>query len=144
MQAFRPFSDVSQSLRTPGPDAQVLRQNLSALGRYLASWGFVEPQLLNGWMNYATAVGGDFQLVGYGKDPLGVVHLRGLATGGTISATVPMFVLPQGLRPPHSIAFAVDSNNAHGRCTINAGGQVFPEVGNTAAFFLDGITFKAG
>lgn len=58
-----------------------------------------EPAFQNGWVNY----GGVYAAVGFRKDPLGKVQLRGLVKTGA-SGTV-AFTLPVGYRPPASMVF---------------------------------------
>lgn len=77
---------------------------------------------------------------GYYKDPLGVVHLRGLVKSGTIGTGI--FTLPSGYRPPNIQVHAVASNAAFGYLDISTAGVVRPLVGNTAWVSLDGITFR--
>ena len=52
------------------------------------------PTLLNGWTNYDATT---WDPVGYMKDSLGFVHLRGFVKGGTISTGTIVFKLPVGL-----------------------------------------------
>jgi len=56
-----------------------------------AAW--VAPTLLNSWANFGSA----FETIGYLKDPLGFVHLKGVATGGATNTIA--FMLPAGYRP---------------------------------------------
>ncbi|MBU5673253.1 hypothetical protein [Paenibacillus brevis] len=55
--------------------------------------GWLSPTLLNGWTNADTS----YTQVGYTKDGAGVVHLRGMITGGVNNATVAR--LPRTYRP---------------------------------------------
>lgn len=67
------------------------------------------PTLINGWVERIDPLGGGFTApVGFYKDPLGIVHLRGRVRSGAIS--VPIFVLPQSHRPPHSFSFTAAAN----------------------------------
>lgn len=95
------------------------------------------PTLINSWVNF----GAPFNPVGYWKDPNGVVHLRGMVKSGTINTTA--FTLPLGYRPANSELFAVPSNSAFGRITVDAGGGVTPDIGSNASINIDGITFRA-
>lgn len=141
MPGFVPLGDVPFALGgTPGPDGDLVRKNLRALVSFLASATFTAPTLLNGWANF----GGTVERAGFLKDALGFVHLKGVVLGGAVSASIPIFILPAECRPAFDKVFAVDSNNAHGRCTINRDGRVLPEVGSATYFSLDGLTFKAG
>ena len=77
--------------------------------------------------------------VGYYKDTLGRVHLKGAVTGG--SATT-IFTLPSGYRPPQTLSFATVSNNAFGRIMIESNGNVYAQAGGFTAVYLDCIDFK--
>lgn len=74
-----------------GPVAKAL-QNTPIMGAAAPSW--IRPdQLLNGWSNF----GGAQAPVGYHRDALGYVHVRGYLTAGTLAAVI--FTLPLGYRP---------------------------------------------
>lgn len=53
-----------------------------------------EPAFENSWVNGST------ETVAFYKDPWGVVHLKGKATGGTINTVI--FTLPTGNRPSNT------------------------------------------
>jgi hypothetical protein len=95
------------------------------------------PTFQNGWVNYSN----DFNLAGYFKDSLGVIHLRGLVKNG--SGTI--FTLPEGYRPSRRELFGVATNpNVMGRIDVLSDGQVYMVSGNNGWISLDGLTFKAG
>jgi hypothetical protein len=98
------------------------------------------PTFLNSWANQGT---GGFSAVGYLKDPLGFVHLRGTVTGG--AANTVAFNLPAGYRPSGlskyvnmstSFNISVIQVSAAGDVTINW-------TVNGGFIALDGITFLA-
>jgi hypothetical protein len=89
------------------------------------------------WVN----VGSPWANVSYRKDAQGYVHLRGVASSGTIGTT--LFTLPAGFRPAAQMRWPVNSNSAFGTVTINTSGVVTASTGSNASFFVDGITFKA-
>lgn len=91
------------------------------------------PTLLN---SYTVAA----RPVGYFKDALGIVHLRGTVTGGTISW---IFTLPAGYRPSQNSLFATDHNGAYGRVAVITDGSVTSDIGGFSNVILDGITFLA-
>lgn len=102
--------------------------------------GWIEPVLLNGWVNY----GGSNENVGYYKDEFGIVHLKGTIKGGTSTAWTALFNLPTGYRPFLQRRFSVDGNNAYAMISITAStGAVNIVVGNSTQLSLDGISFKA-
>lgn len=86
-------------------------------------WHYVgtagEPAFSAGWSNY----GGSYGTVGFRKDPLGRVHLRGLVqtpAAPAIGATI--FTLPAGYLPPIGRQAVLDTSyNAVGVCRIDVG-----------------------
>lgn len=103
--------------------------------------GWQAPTLLNGWSNYGYESGP----AGYWKDPFGIVHLRGLLTGGTI--TLRAFILPEGYRPPYHMVFSAPSQDLTGsfvfcRCDIDTNGDFLILTGSNFYVSLDGISFR--
>ena len=97
---------------------------------------WIAPSLGGAWVNF----GSGLNPVGYYKDSMGIVHLRGVIKDGTITTT--LFVLPIGFRPPYEEVFVTISNDAIGRLNVVYSGEVIPKVGNNAWFSLDGISFS--
>jgi hypothetical protein len=117
-----------------------------------------EPVFQNGWANTNT----DRETVGFYKDPGGVVHLRGTATG---SNNMVIFQLPPGYRPANGkqiqIAAACgcsaqDSNTPADEVNLPTGRvQIFGDVGtaslnggvtitpNASFVDFDGVSFRA-
>jgi hypothetical protein len=91
------------------------------------------------WGNYGA---GTWQTCAFFKDSMGIVHLKGMVSGGTVGAAYSIFTLPTGYRQPLNAIFVVMSNNAVGRCTISSVGVVCPETGSNAWYSLDGISFR--
>jgi hypothetical protein len=83
--------------------------------------------------------GAGFAPCGYWKDGLGVVHLRGLATGGLQGQTI--FTLPVGFRPAFTVYCSVVSSNLFGVIQIGSDGVVSPPVAAGTYWSLDSITF---
>ena len=98
---------------------------------------FTAVTFSNSWVNYSAG----FDTVGYYKDFLGFVHLKGTMKSGTMSATA--FTLPSGSRPGASQQYAVVSNSAFGNLTIASDGTVKLISGSNASASLDGIVFYA-
>lgn len=96
----------------------------------------IAPTFLNAWSN----LGSGFTGAGYFKDQSGIVHLRGLVTGGTVGAAI--FNLPAGYRPSAQESFAIQSNNVFGRCDVTPAGDVFATAGSNVYFSLSGISFR--
>ena len=67
--------------------------------------GWTTPSLLNGFQQY----GGGWERVGYYKDKMGRVHVRGLVRNG--SANKAIFILPAGYRPARTLIFNLRSDN---------------------------------
>jgi len=102
----------------------------------IAQEAWIAPTLLNGWVNYSPT-----QMVGYMKDAMGFVHLKGLMKSGTMSSAA--FNLPVGYRPTQDSQQIVISIGALGQIYINVAGNVTATVGSNLWISLDGITFKA-
>lgn len=102
-----------------------------------ASW--IAPTLINSWVNN----GGGFETVGYLKDALGFVHLRGVITTGLTSTIA--FVLPAGYRPGATTFSAVAiGSGAAGQVQVDASGNVTPfHSGGATSVGLSGTTFLA-
>ena len=98
------------------------------------------PTLLNSWATY----GNSFAPPGYCKEH-GIVRLRGLVTGGNVSAasTANIMVLPVGYRPDYTQLFVTEANAAIGRIDVMADGSVRALQGVNTWFSLDSIQFKA-
>lgn len=96
-----------------------------------------EPAFQNSWVNN----GGGFAAASFMKDYIGFVHLRGVVKSGTAGSVV--FSLPAGYRPSSTELFIVDANDAVGRITVFASGDVQVTIGNNAFVQLSGIAFKA-
>lgn len=104
----------------------------------IAQEAWIAPTLNNGWINY----GAPLPNVGYYKDNLGIVHLRGVVKNGTIGYTS-IFTLPSGYRPANELWFIVSSYNTDGKLVISSNGPVQLIIGSNTSVSLDGITFKA-
>ncbi len=91
----------------------------------------------NSWVDF----GSSNHPVGYYRDMLGFVHLRGLAKSGTVNTA--MFTLPAGYQPTKELRFVVISNGALGYLTISNAGVVTLVTGNNTYVSLEGIIFQA-
>ena len=94
---------------------------------------WITPTLLNGW----TATSG-FS-IGYMKDTLGFVHIRGAVTGGNVGLSI--LQLPVGYRPPQTTSFATTANGLFGRLMIDIGGNLFLLTGSNTNVYLDCIIY---
>ena len=101
------------------------------------AWQSVSFQ--NSWVNYGEA---GYNVAGYFKDSMGVVHLRGLIKSGTIARAA--FTLPVGYRPPGKELIGTISNNGAGRVDVEVDGKVVPRTPSHNAWVsLDGLSFRA-
>ena len=99
--------------------------------------------LVNNWVVYDSS----FNPAQYFKDSQGIVHLRGLIKGGTVSVDYNnaglAFTLPEGYRPPYRQLHGVCTHpNAIGRVDILSDGRVIVQAGNNLWVSLDGISFR--
>jgi len=138
--------DVLEGLIQASPDfALVLRrveevesqliEPKAAAASVLEQWN--APTLGNSWVN----AGGSLNPAGYWKDPIGIVHVRGVIASGTINSMA--FTLPVGYRPANTERLVAISNDAIGRLEISNAGAVTPVIGSNVYFSLDGMTFRA-
>jgi hypothetical protein len=101
-----------------------------------------EPGFENGWSNT-----GEGQTVAFYKDQLGIVHLRGIATGGTSAKTI--FTLPSGFRPPtgpllpFAVACLVCGPAGTGTLLVGEEGPGTVEVTPAGSVSMEGVTFRA-
>lgn len=99
-----------------------------------------QPAFQNNWTNGTAS----FHSAAFYKDALGVVHLRGLVTGGTAPA---IFALPIGYRPPELLYHpATNTNGGPGEVLISPStGDVNRNSFTTpsGSFSLEGISFRA-
>ncbi len=101
-----------------------------------------EPAFLHGWTN----AGSSWQTAAFFKDQEGIVHLKGLVSGGTDSHA---FDLPAGYRPPKNAVFPSTTGLASASpgtwVIIQPSGSVY--LGEEASaccvmHTLDGITYS--
>ena len=104
------------------------------------SWTSVTFQ--NSWSNYSGA-SGTYNSTQYYKTPDGLVHIKGLVTGGS-SASAVIFTLPVGYRPAQRCIYTGYSAAGVCRIDITDTGTVFVNTGGSTSFTsLDGIIFRA-
>ena len=123
-----------------GPKLNIYQSgNFTTYGTYSHEYGSTEiedqwitPSLINSWSDMSHDTHNDWSQVGYYKDQFGVVHLRGLLTGGS-SSTAVMFTLPAGYRPSERLLFATCANGATGQTRVDVltNGNVQP-IWNTS------------
>jgi hypothetical protein len=126
------LDDTTKKTEDNSTEISVIKNNYAKKSKM--PW--ISPTLLNAWLNF----GGTYANVGYVKDDLGYVHLRGLIKSGTLAQ--PAFILPAGFRPEKDILIATTSNGAFGQLSIRTDGQVFIESGSNVNFSLENIVFR--
>jgi hypothetical protein len=95
-----------------------------------------QPPFENGCENFFP---GDISEVGFYRDPMGVVHLRGYAVGCTEDDSI--FILPVGFRPAEGEFFAVaNGNESSGLIEVTAEGEVALFGGTKAG--LSNVEFR--
>jgi tetrahydromethanopterin S-methyltransferase subunit B len=103
------------------------------------SW--IAPTLLNSWVNY----GGVYAVAGYYKDPIGLVHIKGLVKDGTTGTAI--FSLPAGYRPSEQLMFNTGAYTGaayvNGRIDITTGGSVIMTSGANGFLSLNLPPFRA-
>lgn len=101
---------------------------------------WITPTLLNGWELYNVSTP-----IGYYKDAMGIVRLRGMAKSG--SNAKPLFILPIGYRPlnlsEHPTITLNETSTLIGNLEIAPEGTIIPYSGGSEWLALDGITFLA-
>jgi hypothetical protein len=98
-----------------------------------------QPAFQNGWSNEAP---GFESTAGFFKDPWGIVHLKGIVTGGTVNT---IFSLPPGYRVSAYECITTERGGAVAYiCLEPSTGNVYQVAGNSAgSLLLDGISFSA-
>ena len=110
--------------------------NALALKANKAQEAWITPTLLNGWVGEAGYP------IGYYKDTMGIVRLRGRIKNGPL--VTPAFVFPIGYRPSSSVSVpSIGSGGSVGFLQVNVMGQLQQLTGTTVYQSLDAISFKA-
>ncbi len=95
------------------------------------------PVLNAGWVLYNTG-----SPVGYRKDALGTLELRGGVKNGTTADGTVLFTLPAGYRPNQNRIFLVRTVNGVGQLNVDVGGEArIYGVTDATIVSLDGIRF---
>lgn len=95
----------------------------------------------NSWVLYADGTFAPPTLVGFWKDALGIVHLQGMISSGTLNTAA--FTLPAGYRPALNTVFPTGTSGGYGEARVLSNGDVYPVSGGTGWFSLNGISFRA-
>ena len=95
------------------------------------------------WFNWSDNVNNK---AGYARDPMGRVHLRGVAGHCPNPASDVIFTLPAGYRPAMLEHQATVADNGFGVVEIDTSGTVRAAVGDTPGAYswtsLDGLSFR--
>lgn len=102
---------------------------------------WIGPALSNNWVNF----GGGYDTVGYMKDTMGFVHIRGFIKSGTATAGTLLFTLPAGFRPgSHTYAPGISNpGNVIAAYEVLSSGPVNFVAGNNTYLSLGHLVFKA-
>lgn len=123
-------------------------KELDRLGTPVESWK--NATLLSGWDAGAPDDDFEYSRPGYFKDPSGIVHLHGIATGGLVPAVnngfnSPIFQLPAGYRPAERTLLHCHTGGLKiCRLDIAVGGEVLLRNPYSAWVSLDGLSFRRG
>jgi hypothetical protein len=99
------------------------------------------------WLDLSSNVNNQ---VSFTRDPLGIVHLHGVATKcGNPSSGNTIFTLPAGSRPAHLEHLRTVAADAFGAAMVDPDGHVIVAAGNVdhgggGWISLDGLTFRCG
>jgi hypothetical protein len=100
------------------------------------------------WLDLSPDVNNE---VSFTRDPLGIVHLHGVATKcGTPASGDTIFTLPAGSRPQHLEHLGTVAADAFGALVVDPDGHVTAVAGNFSRdagggwISLDGLTFRCG
>lgn len=109
-----------------------------------------EPGFENGSFNFPGAEGISFNPVGFYKDHEGIVHLQGIAEGGSSTGVASVFTLPPGFRPAAGKLIVLEQLNKStviiaGSNAVLSGTDLSGKVlgPEEEPVVLDGITFRA-
>jgi hypothetical protein len=101
--------------------------------------GWITPTLINGWSNF----GSGWATMQYRRDSLGMVHIKGFITGGTVGAAA--FILPVGYRPTENSMYpsvtASGGSTIIGRIDVYPAGDVLLNVGGNTWATFNGVRF---
>jgi hypothetical protein len=92
------------------------------------------------WQTMTPTTGSVTTTLGYYKDSLGIVHLRGQLN---MTGTGNFFTLPSGYRPEQYKEFGTSSAGGFGVMSISTAGVCTKVVGSNGNLDLDAITFRA-
>src|SRR5262245_59274830 len=96
-----------------------------------------EPAFRNSWVNSGSGV----TTAAFYKDPLDVVHLKGIVDSGSGI----IFTLPPGYRPSVTGCWSTWRNGGNAYVCFFANGNIAQSGGPTQGFMLlDGLTFRVG
>ena len=126
-------------------NGQVKPKDLGIAGEFAPASGLTgaangcEPGFGNIWGNFHV---GDVQTgVGYLRDPLGMVHLRGLAIRCNAAGET-IFTLPEGFRPVDHAFLPAATSVGPGTVEILRTGEVSADVPQDQWVSLQGLSFR--
>lgn len=127
---------------TQGIETAIQEVSRAILNKRSTPTGWIEPTLLNGWVNYDSA----WDNVAYCLDSDGFVHVKGMIRTGTTAANTTLFTLPVGYRPARNMIFAgrMSGNLSFELRVFSTGAVLIGDSGGSATWTSFGEhTFKA-
>jgi translation elongation factor EF-G len=117
--------------------------NLDSLYAKRISEPWITLYLTNGWVSYSQTGDSNWAKPAFYKDNMGIVHVKGLISNGTINTTCA--ILPAGYRPKDQIIrTCVTGDNSVQRMDIDPAGNITAVSGSSGFVSLDGLSFRAG
>ena len=131
-------SAMNQNFDAVASELELLQARLDALESGDTEW--TDAVLGNDWDNH-NVVSGVYPTAAFRKDADGIVHFRGIISGGVDQSVA--FTLPTGYYPSKTTSYVVSSGPGVGRISIDADGDVivwYTEA-STAYVYLDSVSF---
>ena len=134
-------ADLDTAFTTLGTHASDINNNTNEIDDLKTQEAWINPPLTGGWAYYEPAQGSHPGL-GYYKDEMGTVHLRGMIKGPTSSIFA---TLPAGYRPSKYLILIAWAAAAACRIDIDTNGSMLHNGGGVATSWvsLAGISFRA-
>lgn len=122
-------SGTSPDQRSNG--GQIIDENLFAVQ---------VPTLQNGWVTFFPSTSDP----GYYVDFSGMVHLKGVISGGTATSGTILFAIPAALLPAKVMFFAAACDTGYACVKVHTDGNAQIHAGTNGWLSLDGISFRPG
>lgn len=120
-------ASVGKAVRSAFEAQDRVNTSLVRMLNFVPDWRY--PELLNGWLPFSATRFPRYRL----EKGIGgwYVRMEGRVASGTVGATTPICVMPEGWWPEQDVAFAVPSNAAFGQLSVRAdNGWVVANIGS--------------